>query len=376
VLAVPAAWGSATALLKWKKAVSRMRSPEGYRPLLALVGDSKTAGVGTGFGGSDTGQFRFASSKGPRLAQVLSARGLPAIAESMWGDAGTSAVPASQYDPRRSGFSGWTQAGGVGGDGGIGGTMSTTTGTTPGTFTPSIPVDRVRVYFKQGEGNVTTATASVTVDGGASLATLPGGSTPGYTRGSQIIIPTLASHAISVTPAGSAPFYLAGMVAWDSTKPSIDIANIAVSGVKASWQSTSQRLNWLGQMLPDLTIINILSNDMLASGATDVAVATASIQLTVTRAKVTGDVILVFPAIGRDANSSSQSVLATDAQRDVFRASLFALAVSNDCVFVDDQTLLGGRDAAHSAGAFTDDLHENYWAAIMEVNNLATILLA
>lgn len=380
----PSAFGvltSATSLARWKKAVSRMRSAEGYRPLLAMGGDSKTAGVATGFG-ADLGQFRYVSSLPNQLAKVLSARGLPAIAESMWGDAGTSQVPASLYDPRRSGFSGWSQYGGNGGDGGIGGTMATTTTTNPGTFTPSIPVDRVIVFYKQGENFVATATASVTVDGGASLATLNGGSTPGYTRSPAINLGTLASHAISVTPAGGAPFYLAGMIAWDSTKPSIDIANLGVSGVKASWQATNARLNWIntstvpGALRPDLTVINIGSNDMIASGPTDITAFTASVQAVITRAKLSGDVILVFPAIGRDAGSASQAVLVTDEQRAPFRDALVSLAVLSDCVFVDEQMLFGGRDAAQTAGVFADGLHENYWSTITRANNLATLLLA
>lgn len=373
--AAPSAFGlprTPEHLLRWKKAVGRMRT-EGYRPLIALVGDSKTAGVGT----DPTGQFRFASSIARRLAEILTARGLPAISESMWGAAGTGSIPASTYDPRRSGFSGWSLAGGPGGDSGIGGEMSTTTGTNAGTFTPSIPVDRVRMFYKQGENNLATATATVTVDADATVrATLNGGSAVSYTRSPAIDLGSLASHAIKVNPAGTLPFYLAGMLAWNSAVPAVDIANVAVSGVKASWQASSQRLNWLQQMAPDLTIINIGSNDMLASGATDVALFTASLQATITRAKLSGDVVLTFPAIGRNAASGSQAVLVGDDQRAPFRAAIAGLAAINGCALIDEQALLGGRDLAQSMGFFTDSLHENGLATAMRAENLAALLLA
>lgn len=374
--AAPAAFGlpvAPMALLRWKRALGRMRTAEGYRPLVALVGDSKTAGFGT----DPSGQFRVATSIGARLAAILSARGLPAISESMWGDAGTSLVPASAYDPRRSGFSGWSLYGGQGGDGGIGGALSTTTGTGPAIFTPSVPVDRARLFFKQGENAAATASAMVTVDADATvLATLPGGSTPSYTRSAAISLGAAGTHAIRITPAGGAPFYLAGLIAWNSAVPAVDIANLAVSGVKAAWQASTPRLNWLGVLAPDLTIINIGSNDMLASGATSVAAFTASVQAVISKAQASGDCILVFPAIGRDAGSSAQNVLVSDAQRAPFRTALAALATANGCVLVDEQALLGGRDMGQALGLFADSLHENGQATVMRAHNLATLLLA
>lgn len=373
--ATPAAFGLPRApeqLLRWKKAIARMRTGEGYRSLVAMVGDSKTAGVGT----DPTGQFRVATSLPTRLAQILTARGLPAIAENMWGSAGTAAVPANLYDPRRSGFSGWTLYGGVNGDGGIGGEMVTTTGTNAGIFTPSIPVDRARLFYKQGEGSSATATAAVTVDADATVRmTLNGGAIPSYTRSPAVDLGSLASHAIKVNPAGGSPFYLAGMLAWNSTVPAIDIANIAVSGVKANWQTSGPRLNWLGTLAPDLTIINVGSNDMLAVGATDVAAFMASVQATITRAKLSGDVVLVFPAIGRDAASAMPGVLVSDMQRAPFRAALAVLAAANGCAFIDEQALFGGRDTAQSAALFVDALHENGSATVMRADNLATLLM-
>ncbi|HEX7856028.1 MAG TPA: SGNH/GDSL hydrolase family protein [Sphingobium sp.] len=364
---------SPTALKRWRRALGRMRTAEGYRPLVVMVGDSKTAGVGT----DPTGQFRAATAISTRIAQILTLRGASAIAESMWGDAGTSSVPASLYDPRRSGFIGWAQEGGVGADGGIGGTMSSTSGTNPGIFTPSIPVDRVRVFYKQGVNNANTATATVTVDADATVrGSLLGGAAPVYARSPVIDLGSLASHAIKINPAGGSPFVLAGMIAWNSAVIGVDIANIAVSGVKASWQTTTTRLKWLEALAPDLTIINIGSNDMLSTGSTDVAAFTASVQATITRAKIGGDVVLIWPAIGRNAASAVPNVLVTDAQRAPFRAAIIALAVANDCVFVDEQALFGGRDVAHTDGVFVDDLHENGWATNVRANNLASILLS
>lgn len=371
----PAFGGSAspTALLRWRRAIARMRTAEAYRPLIALIGDSKTAGVGT----DPAGQFRFATSLARRLSEVLTARGLPAACESMWGSAGTSLVPASLYDPRRSGFSGWTLAGGIGGDGGIGGEMVTTTGTGQGVFTPTVPVDRCRVFFKQGESAQPTAAATVTVDADATVrATLAGASSPAYVRSSVIDLGSLATHAIKLNPAGGAPFYLAGVLAWNSTVPAVDIANIGVSGVKASWQTTTARLNWLGQLAPDLAIINLGSNDMLATGATDLAAFSASVQAIVAKVRLSGDVVLVFPAVGRNPASTAQAVLATDAQRAPYRAALAGIAAANDCLFIDEQALLGGRDKAQALGLFVDSLHETGAATVLRAHNLASALLA
>lgn len=370
-LGLPPVFVSPTALLKWKKAIGRMQGGEAYRPQLAMIGDSKTAGVASSF----TGQWRFASSVSVRLAQALTARGLPASSESMFGSTGTSVVPASEYDPCRSGFSGWSLAYGAGSDGGMAGELVTTTGTNPGTFTPSVPVDRVRVFFKQGEANATTASAAVSVDGGSSLGTLAGGSSPAYLRSSVINLGALASHAISVTPAGGAPFYLAGMIAFNSTVPAVDVLNLGVSGVKAAYHATTPRLNWLGAAQPDLTIINLGSNDMLLTGATDVMTWSTSMQTIIAKAKQTGDVVLVFPAIGRNPASSAQSVLVTDTIRAPFRAALMGLAVTNGCAFVDEQAALGGRDLAEARGFFADSLHENYAGTVVRSFGLAEMIM-
>ncbi|HEX7852334.1 MAG TPA: SGNH/GDSL hydrolase family protein [Sphingobium sp.] len=365
---------SPTALKRWRRALSRMRSAEGYMPLIVQVGDSKTAGVGTEYG---TNQFRYASSITPALAKILTSRGAPAIAECAFGSAATGNIPATLYDPRRTGMVGWSLAYGTGSAGGIGGELMLSTNTNPAIFTPSIPVDSCRVLYKQGEGNSATATATVTVDADATVrANLLGGAIPSYTRSPVVSLGSLASHAIKINPAGTLPFYFAGILSWNSTVPAINIANVGVSGVKASYIAANAYLQWLGSLAPDMTIINIGSNDMIVTGPTDITAFTTSVQAVITRAKVSGDAIIVFPAIGRDASSVAPGVLVTDAQRVPFRATLVALAAVNDCVFVDEQALFGGRDVAHADGVFVDDLHESYWATVVRANNLASILLS
>lgn len=363
---------SGTALLKWRLAVGKMRF-DGTRPTVLCIGDSKTAGAsaGPGFASSALNSYPY------RLAQLLTAKGIAASAESMWGENGNAPLSAEQaYDPRRSGFTGWTYSNQAVVPG-VGGLVHQTTGTNPGIFTPVGPVDRVDVWYRIPPGGVATAAATVTADGSPTvLGNIPSSTVSQITK-VTVNLGTLASHAINVNPDGTGTFYLIGMVAYDSTKPAVNVYNWGVNGAQAAlWASATGRFSFLNAMAAQLAIINLGTNDMLSVGATDVTAWTATLQALITQLKTTASVVLVWPAIGRNAGSSVPQILVSDAQRLPYYTALVALAKANDCVLVDEQALFGDRDTAQAAGVFADNLHEVGPAYAAEAQLLVSLLAA
>ncbi len=290
-----------------------------------------------------------------RVAAQLAAAGYNVRGDTWFGAAGLGSVAdVLLYDPRRSGFNGWG-----GGNNSLGGGMLAGPNSNPAVFQPSVAIDRCSVFYRNGADRPSFTVAK----GSESFTITPTGAAGGLARG-EIVFATRDTGAISVTRSGnSGGLHLAGMVAWDSTKPGIEIANLGVFGVTSGFytdttQALSQ-LNALALYAPHLTVINLGTNDI----AQNVPQATwlANLRTIVAVAKASGSVLLTWPSVGGAANSFGQ-----DQTRLLWSAALRALASELGCAFVNEEALLGGRTAAQANGAFRDGIHEVDWAYDME----------
>lgn len=354
---------SATALLAWAAARGRLRSGMADVARIAFVGDSKTMGAGAGTGSNAT-TGAFARSRPARVAALLAAGGLPVRADAFFGCAGLGTIAdVLAYDPRRSGFSGWG-----GGSPSLGGAMMVSGNGNPGQFQPGGPVDRCSVFLRGGSDR-----PAFTVGKGSETVTLtPTGASGTFAR-MEATFATRDASPIIVTRTGTGNnLLLAGLIAWDSTRPGVEIANFGVYGVTAAYQADSSSpiapAAALAIYAPHLTIVNLGTNDS-AQGVTMVTWL-AGVRAIVQQARVSGSVILAWPAVGGASPTGG-----SDAARASWRSALRAMAFENDCLFVDEEALLGGRAVAQASGAFTDPLHEAPWAYDVQAAAIARAIL-
>lgn len=350
-------------LFAWAAARGRLRAGISDVARIAFVGDSKTMGAGAGSGAQAT-VGAFARSRPARIAALLAAGGLPLRRDSWFGSAGVPGIAdVLAYDPRRSGFAGWT-----GGSVSLGGPSLSSGNANPGVFQPGGPTDRCAVFFRDGADR-----PAFTVGKGAETVTVtPAGPANGFRR-QDITFATRDANPIAVTRTGTASnLNLIGMIAWDSAQPGIEIANFGVYGVTTAYQADAGTPvapgAALGTYAPHLTVVNLGTND-IAQGQT-MAAWLANVRLIVTTARASGSVILSWPAIGGISPANG-----ADATRVQWRNALRVLAGELGCLFVDEEALLGGRASAQAAGAFVDGVHETAWAYDMQASAIARAIL-
>ncbi|MDR6788267.1 hypothetical protein J2Y58_001625 [Sphingomonas sp. BE138] len=341
---------SPTALLAWAAARGRLRSGMADSARIAFVGDSKTMGAGAGSGASGT-VGAFARARPARVAALLAAGGLPVRADAFFGCAGLGSIAdVLAYDPRRSGFSGWS-----GGPVSLGGASMTAGSANPGQFQPSGPADRCSVFIRNGSDR-----PPLTVTKGAETVTItPTGAPGGFAR-LEVSFATRDANPIVVARAGGTTnLVLIGMIAWDSQRPGVEIANFGAYGVTSAFQadlsSAGAPAAALAAYAPHLTVVNLGTND--SQQAVPMATWLAKIRMIVQQARASGSVVLSWPAVAGVSPNGG-----TDANRAQWRNALRALAFETECLFIDEEALLGGRAAAQASGAFFDALHESPWA--------------
>ncbi|KQO13295.1 hypothetical protein ASF09_03330 [Sphingomonas sp. Leaf242] len=349
-------------LTKWRACRAKLRLALVSTCKIAFPGDSKTVGAGAGTGAKFTVNA-FGSSRPSRLAVLLGQSGLPTRTNSWFGAAGMSTIAdVLAYDPRRSGFTGWS-----GGVNSLGGASLATANTNPATFTPTVPIDRASIFYVQRPGQ-----GIFTVTKGGETFTINSQNATSALIRSEITFATKDASPISITRTSGGYVEIAGTVAWDSATPGIEISNFAVYGVVSGFQADASSpwtpLNALGTYAPDLSVINLWTND-LGTGVTQAA-AIASYQAIISKAKLTGDCILEWPSIAGTSPSYG-----ADPVRAQWKASLVTLAATNGCAFVDEEALLGGRAGAQSNGATADGVHETAWAYDVEAQPIVRYLL-
>lgn len=274
-------------LPKWRPKLAGVLAKTGRAKILC-VGDSTTAGLGAGSGGTTNSTGARQNSYPDFLGARLNALGIPTTLGSFGGygnDTGNAA-----YDARVSYGAGWSSSGSTIG----GGLIANSSTTNPISFTPAETFDTIDLYFLSFTNN---GTFTVNVDGGAAAATInSGASNVGYTK--QTVTVARGTHTINIARNGTGGIvYLLLVDTYDSTKPAVSIINVGKSGSTSnSWVDTSlawSTLTMIGNLAPDLTILDLGINDAIQSVA--LATYTANMQTVIAKAKLTGDVIAKLP---------------------------------------------------------------------------------
>lgn len=326
-------------LSHWRAAVARVRAGTG-RGRVLCVGDSTTQGYGAQGSASATGCWPL--SYPSMLSKLLSTYYVQTTTNSFFGD--TSAVSYPLYDTRVTLGANWASDG----------THPTFGGrwfkydnlaVNNISFTPSGNVDTVIVFNWKGSAG----TFTFNVDGGASL-----GTSTALSTGWQALQGTVskAAHTINVVPNNNGVAYIGGMLAYDSTVPSIDIFQGGYNGATVSFYlGTGQTYNAAATipfLAPDLTIINLTINDITTYDVAGIPNYIVNMQTLISAAIATGDVILVMGVPGSTN---------TAAQLSAYRDALMQLARTNNLPVIDLTTRWGSYAAANAVMPYGSGVH-------------------
>lgn len=275
----------ATLLPKYRRRVGEMVGSVGRGPRVCFVGDSLTAGWGAG---TDTWQAAAYLKSFPRqLARQLAAAGLPAADDNFFST--RMATTPAAYDTRLTIAAAWTPA-----DRSGPGLSWASSSAGAFSFLPANAVDTVDIYYINPSG----ATFSVDLGG-------VGSTTPTLVQNDSLnkvtVTFTRALAAINIARV-TGTIYLVGVDAYDSTTPRVTTYNWGAGGWNSNdWVSTAANyypFNSLGVLAPDITFFMLGANE----SNTGVSTATykANMQTLITKAKLSGDAVLInrHPASG------------------------------------------------------------------------------
>lgn len=241
-------------------------------PLILGIGDSNFAADGAGTGAT---HYTAAFGKGPMdkmLTTATTLAGLPLKNTAWLGEANMSvsafAVSVPTYNPNITLGSGWSMDNAS--KFGLGGGWMLGTGVTAGYFQYSFgsAVNKVEIYHR------TSATDSSSVGVYNSSNTLITSfscvaGAPGVLK--QTISNTFSDGIVKIKNNNAGNFRLAGMLAWDSTVPSILVMNSAFCAAKtgdyAAAVSAWDGMAFYPYFAPDCTIISLSINDVIAGTA-------------------------------------------------------------------------------------------------------------
>ena len=340
---------NSTSLQKWRKAMANVRSGAS-RAKIVVVGDSTSAGSGAGTGGTLNQNGAFANGWVADFATLLN-KYVATVFQSFWGDQAVS-VGYGTYDTRVTLGANWSQN-----TSGLGGNMfKYTTGAVNNlTFTPTAAFDTIVVWYMKISGD---GTATINVDGGASLGTINFSNSSSILTSSTFTV-AAGTHTINIVPNNDATFFVVGVQTYVAGTKAVDVFQTAVNGATAAtfvggaspWQSPLA----LEALAPDLTVIDLTIND--SNNGTSLATYISNMQTLITDAKLSGDVLLV---VGPPSNTTQ----ATNGTLDQFIAALRGLAISNNVPLLDLKTRWTSYAAANPVFPYFDSKHpevSGYW---------------
>lgn len=328
-----------------------------------FVGMSTFFGQGAGTGGTGlTGCV--AKSLPAQLATVLSARGVPAIAEGYFGDGNQfTAAALTDANPKFS-FAGssWTSwSAGVRTAGGW--ALRNVTGTDVMSYTPGINVTNFRTYYIQASG---TAEFTTQIDSETAATINSSGSAAVVGTYSTAVSSTAASHTLKIARTGTGgQLYIVGVRAWDSNRKTIECINLGWSGSKVSdWNVTTNAYSPSSAVTAIITDINTISantipvtvflgidiNDWIAG--TDPATYKTGMAALITAFQATGAGVVL---VAGPPSASGSAPLATQA---AIIAKQYELAREYNCALVDMTALFVSWTAANAAGFENDGVHQ------------------
>jgi lysophospholipase L1-like esterase len=330
-----------------------------YRVL--FIGDSTTAGVGAGSGGSSDVNGGRPHSVPLQCAARLNALGYKAIAESLCAanNNGFSAAEWTGYRPEIT-IAGTIATSSAGPTiGGAGPRLGSGIGIT---FTTTEPVDVVEFAYPRASG---FGTLSLSIDGGAATTYNQNVTPSDYVKQTITGLST-ATHSFAFgrtagTPHG--PFFVN---AWKSGEHSLQILNAgARNWTTADWIGAggpAAPLNAIAVIAPDLVVIDLGINDWRAAGTT-IAAFKANMQVLITACTNAGaQVILCVP------HDIASYATATDAWNLTAAITAYQqLATTNGCSLVNasHEYFVAGLVAVdpatyavmNAAGLMNDTLH-------------------
>jgi hypothetical protein len=166
------------------------------------------------------------------------------------------------------------------------------------TYTPGNKCDTIKVYFAQLPGQ---QTLPVTIDG-SSVANIVTGASPSQWGVATYTVTAGTNHVVVVGPpvagsgGGTGDSFIMGIECYMANTPEIQICNGGINASKTGdWNVTGgsapwNSVNFINLWQPDLTIIDLTINDCFFQVPT--ATAQTNLQVLITAAKLTGDVIL------------------------------------------------------------------------------------
>ncbi len=322
---------------KWRKAVATTRNG-GVNAKHLRIGDSTEQGTG----GDTYATIGVNSSPSAYLTKLFNSYYCPAI------HALTNATSTQNTSPddRWSYGTGWGEGGGYG----AGSSSSASANNPAGNLvcTPGVLADRYVVYYIRNTG---LGSLGITATGGGTTNL----SCAGASSIQKVTVSAASaniSNTVTISSTGGTVFVLS-IEAYNSAIPQIEVMNAGVASSRASdWvnsPTTWGAIPWIQAIAPDLTVVRLSIND--AALSRPVAAVMADIQLVVTAAKVSGDVIIESPFPSSITPHSTFEALYTPA--------LAALAAQNNCGFIDfySRFLAGGVYPANPF--FADSLHLN-----------------
>jgi hypothetical protein len=335
-------------LKKFRKARANALSGQG-RGRIMFIGDSTEAGSGA-LAADMTGAYPKTPSK--QLAALLASVGIPTSHNSICGDAGITAGALTYpvYDTRVTFGANW-----------VSGTFATLGGTffkyTAGAvnnlaLTPVGAFDTIKVFYWRAGGFGSFAT---NVDGGSSLgSTNSAGSSAMQTATFTV---TKSTHTINIVPANDGDLYICAILAYDSTVPALDFIQAAKSGSGIADYSTVGGSNpyaaveVLKYLAPDLLWVNLTINNSNNDGAAYLATYIADMQILITAAQISGDVVL---EVGPPSNTAN----ATNGVLDSYIDALKTLALNNNCVLLNTKERWTSYAVQNAVIPYRDNLHQ------------------
>jgi lysophospholipase L1-like esterase len=159
-------------------------------------------------------------------------------------------------------------------------------------------------------------------------------------------------HTINLVCSNNGNIDLVAVEAYDSTTPAIDLFQAGQNGAKAAdiagAASAWSPLNALGAFAPDMSVICLTIND--SNNATALSSYTTSLQAIITKAKLSGDVLLMVGV-------PSGTTAATDGTLDGYIAVCRSLATLNNVGLLDLTVRWTSYAAANPAWPYFDTAH-------------------
>lgn len=333
---------------------------------LMVIGDSTTLGDGAGTGTTVKLTGARPKSYPVRLAQYLSAFGIPAYARSLcgWG-MGSSGVAPSAYDPDLT-YSGFT-AEALQNFGGHA-YRSVAAGST---LTRVIPgwSDGADLVFNSYSGY---GSVDISINGGATIQTVATAATPRQATRTTVTWPRAQNVSITFTTTSTSPVSVQGFIPMDTLAGGLEIVPAGWWGSKIADHCYDQ-YDWQGfrslaSYAVDAAVVQLTIND--SNAGTTLAAYAASLDYISAKAAAAN-----VPLIWMSGIDSNNSAAANDLELGYIEL-IKARAAADKSLFIDLRSQMGSYAEMSARGWMADNNHGNGLSYADEARFLARVIAA